>query len=131
MGTNYYLHKKVCKCCKRSQEIIHIGKSSGGWCFSLRVYPGDYPLTLEDWKILIEEPENIVLDEYDGLIEPDDMLSTITERNWPRKSTMTAIGLSRNHAIEGPNNLLRHRVDGFHCIGNGEGTWDYIVGDFS
>ena len=27
--------------------------------------------------------------------------------------------------------LLRHRVDGIHCIGNGEGTYDFIRGDFS
>lgn len=139
MGTNYYLHKNACKCCKRSQQVIHIGKSSGGWCFSLRVYPPMYPgdesdsplLNFEQWKALIEDPASVILDEYDSPVDATDMLKTISERSWPKKSAMTAADLSRNHAFEGPNNLLRHIVDGSHCIGNGEGTWDYIVGDFS
>lgn len=36
-----------------------------------------------------------------------------------------------NGSKRGPNGLLRHRVDGRHCIANGSGTWDCIVGDFS
>lgn len=29
------------------------------------------------------------------------------------------------------NNLLRHQILKGHCIGHSEGTWDYIVGEFS
>jgi hypothetical protein len=32
MGTNYYLVNK------ETDERLHIGKSSGGWCFALRVH---------------------------------------------------------------------------------------------
>jgi len=44
MGTNYYLVKNErppCPCCERTyvQERLHIGKSSGGWCFALHVIP--------------------------------------------------------------------------------------------
>jgi hypothetical protein len=33
MSTNYYLHEYV----STDPKILHIGKSSGGWCFSLHV----------------------------------------------------------------------------------------------
>lgn len=36
-----------------------------------------------------------------------------------------------NQSKRGPNGLLRHQVDEWHCIGNGPGTYDYIVGAFS
>ena len=41
MGTNYYFEdsSEVCECCGRGAESLHIGKSSGGWCFSLHVMP--------------------------------------------------------------------------------------------
>lgn len=39
--------------------------------------------------------------------------------------------LEMNNAELGPNNLLRHKIDGQFCIGHGEGTWDYCIGDFS
>lgn len=38
--------------------------------------------------------------------------------------------LQRNNAVPGPNNLLRHKIDQ-HCIGHGDGTYDYLVGEFS
>lgn len=39
MGTNYYLYEKpACACCGREFGSKHIGKSSGGWCFSLEMY---------------------------------------------------------------------------------------------
>jgi hypothetical protein len=36
-----------------------------------------------------------------------------------------------NYSERGPNFLLRHRVNGRHCIGHGPGTYDYIAGEFS
>jgi hypothetical protein len=46
MGTNYYVAYDYCRHCGRFDEEFHIGKSSAGWCFSLRVYE-DKGLT--DW----------------------------------------------------------------------------------
>ena len=58
MSTNYYLHKPSttqCNHCGHDPEsennIIHIGKSSHGWCFALHVYPELDINTLEDWKV--------------------------------------------------------------------------------
>ena len=36
-----------------------------------------------------------------------------------------------NYAEPGPNGLVRAKINGVHCIGHGEGTWDYITGEFS
>ena len=64
------------------------------------------------------------------------MLKTITERK--RDKWDDSYGYNswehfhaENNSERGDNNLLRHRVDGRHCVGNGEGTWDYIIGEFS
>ena len=37
----------------------------------------------------------------------------------------------RNNSEIGPNGLLRHKVTGNHCVGHGDGTYDYIKGVFS
>lgn len=126
MGTNFYLRGKPhCPHCSRGPDRgPHIGKSSGGWVFTLRVYPdGDYRLDeagitepihdLEDWLPLFERFG--VVNEYDEDISPDEMRMTIAER-----TAWTATGYE----------LRRHPVDGF-CIAHGKGTWDLCVGEFS
>lgn len=139
MGTNYYLKTNSCAHCGRSDEPLHIGKSSGGWCFSLRIYPDDGINTLGDWRTKLASGG--IVDEYGNAIELADMIATITERshpkNWTEKRWASAGYSSEEHfhrsnnSLRGPNNLLRHKLDGRFCVGHGEGTWDYIVGEFS
>ena len=134
MGTNYYFHEKPdCECCGRPFEPLHIGKSSGGWCFSLHVIPEGGVNNLESWKLLWKNPGTFIRNEYDENISVDEMERIITERSWPVPPTPHDGDrwYRQNHAVPGPNNLARHHVDGQHCIGNGPGTWDYIVGEFS
>ena len=140
MGTNYYLHKKVdiCPTCGRSDpfEPLHIGKSSAGWCFSLRVYPDaddieeGLPKNLEDWKALWSLPNYTIFDEYRREVSPDEMLEKITKRTWG-ESNRDEHFYRNNHAIEGPNGLLRHKLEPGHCIGHGDGTYDLIAREFS
>ena len=66
------------------------------------------------------------------------MLAIITERSWKRKKfkadgwySSQADFHEKNHSEDGPNGLLRHKIDGTHCIGHGEGTYDYTIGEFS
>ncbi len=139
MGTNYYWcakAPKTCPTCNHIEEVdkLHIGKSSGGWCFSLHVYPeylAENINTLSDWKQVFEVPGSSIVDEYDEVISPKKMLQIITERNWTRYHAWTEEEYERNYAEPGPNNLVRHQVDSTTCIGHGEGTYDYCVGDFS
>lgn len=114
MGTNYYLHTKPdCECCGRSFEPLHIGKSSGGWCFALHVMPKDNINTLDDWRNLWATPGAFIRNEYGGKISIADMELTITKRLWRGEFPQ------------------RHNLDGSHCIAHGSGTWDYIMGEFS
>jgi hypothetical protein len=131
MGTNYYAYdpSEYCEYCGRTGDPRHIGKSSAGWCFSLRVYPDEGINTLDDWKGYLRD--KIIRDEYGRRVSLDEMLKCITERSRRREELISEEILSRNHAELGPNGLLRSRVDDRFCIGHGEGTWDYIVGEFS
>lgn len=130
MGTNYYLHEKPdCECCGRPFEPLHIGKSSGGWCFTLHVIPEDRINTLEDWEHLWNKPRAVIRDEYGREIPRKRMKDIITNRSHPYSSTDDS-WYEDNSAVRGPNNLARHAIGRF-CIGHGVGTWDYVVGEFS
>jgi len=138
MGTNYYLYSKPpCKECGREYKSLHIGKSSGGWCFSLHVVPEDSIYDLEDWETLWSVPGSYIKDEYGTLITVEEMLDTIVKRGPGRHNERidpwTDKDYADNHAQVGPNGLVRHRIDkdGRFCIKNGRGTWDCIVGEFS
>ena len=145
MGTNHYLYPRPdCEHCGRPFERLHIGKSSYGWCYSLHVIPEEGINTLQDWQALWEKPGALIRDEYGTVIEPSQMLDTIANRSHNRKQSWEDDWWRhrhyykdeedfhrQNHSQRGPHFLLRHRNDGQHCIGNGEGTYDYIVGEFS
>jgi hypothetical protein len=109
VGTNYYHEERLpCVCCKRAFEQKHIGKSSAGWCFALRVYPAEGPRSLEEWRQVWGTGR--IVSEYGDIITPQEMDRIITNR---------------------AGGLRRHDTDGRLCIGHGDGTWDLIVGDFS
>ena len=127
MGANYYLKKNHCSACDRS-DSIHIGLSCGGWCFKLHVHPELGINTLDDWKR--EFDKGIIFDENDRQVSNGDMLSEITERESDMAVTWAESVMRRNNAVHGPSNLLREKIDGQHCIGHGDGTWDYLIGDF-
>ena len=112
MGTNFYLESKPCECCGRADEPLHIGKSSAGWAFALHVYPEKGINNLYDWRKILKETNGKIVNEYGDEKTYDEMIDDITNRSHPR-------GLQ--HSL----------VDGRHCIGNGEGTYDYIIGEFS
>jgi hypothetical protein len=135
MGTNYYWYEKpACECCGRSYEPKHIGKSSGGWCFSLHVIPEDEINDLPDWKKLWLTPGSFILDEYGRKFKSQEMKDIITNRAWTIKKPEIGGKLfdyKSNYAEPGPNGLVRHTVDKIHCIGHGNGTWDLIIGEFS
>lgn len=130
MGTNYYLERDVCPHCGRSDERLHIGKSSAGWCFSLHVDPDEGVNNLDDWKALWSAPNARIVDEYGREKSPDEMLETITERAWPHREGRNDKYYADNHAEPGPNNLMRHAIGRF-CVGHGDGTYDLIPGEFS
>jgi hypothetical protein len=133
MGTNYYLYEKPpCEECGRPYEAKHIGKSSAGWCFSLHVIPEEGINDLDDWKKLWNKEGTYIQDEYGTTFN-----QTIIEREIMERGVLAGSSheserwLAENSAENGPNGLVRHRIDGKFCIGHGKGTWDLIVGEFS
>lgn len=148
MGTNYYatIRRDICGHCGRADEkTLHIGKSSGGWCFALHVIPEENLNSLNDWKNLLssQEVEVAIRDEYGAFHTLEDLLNKITNRVWQHDwESHNWSGYSgeaefhaRNYSQRGPNNLLRHEITKetrpTSCIGHGEGTWDYLTGEFS
>lgn len=132
MGTNFYAVTETapaCSHCKRGADIVryHVGKSSAGWCFSLHV-DEDLP-DLDAWIALLDRPGITIEDEYGTVLNLAELLAIIRHRS--RGAPPTGEMLQGNYALPGPNNLLRHRIDGRHCVGHGAGTWDLIVGSFS
>ena len=152
MGTNYYLHQKTALPEPDHEIVLHIGRSSGGWCFSLHVMPERGINSLQDWIDLIEARTSaglaVIKNEYDEEVSLQDLLGLITKRHgfasvdenfnkanilmlptWNYRDVEDY--LQQNHATRGPNDLLRHINDGKFCIGHGEGTWDLCTGEFS
>lgn len=146
MGTNFYLRAlPKCEHCGRGPDLgLHIGKSSAGWCFGLRVYPlgaqhrceeelralgVEHISSLEDWTPLILK--HGAVNEYGEDIVGEEMLRWITERGFPRPDDIDAERWARDAGgVPGPNGLIRRRVDR-HCVAHGPGTWDLIASDFS
>ena len=112
MGTNYYwVSKKPCSLCQRPFEKLHIGKGSYGWAFSLRIYPERGINNLDDWIKNFYDPDSYIFSEYNDEIGSLEMLNIITNRDHP-------LGLS--YPSDYDINATR-----------GEGTYDYVHGEFS
>lgn len=134
MGTNYYLIMNACECCGVG-ERYHIGKSSAGWCFGLHIHRrepwySDEDFVAEDfeaWEKHIRYAENRIENEYGDRISAADMLEIIADRG-PWEGDLANHG---GNPVYESRNLLRHRIDGRFCVGWGEGTYDYLVGEFS
>lgn len=135
MGTNYYAINQ------ETNKELHIGKSSAGWCFGLHIIPEEHLNSLDDWVQMLETGNWTITNEYGESLSIEQLKEIITQRE--RKESLEKTFkpdfyskslhqfLKQNFAIIGPNNLLRSKIDGEHCVGHGEGTWDLIGGDFS
>ena len=149
MGTNYYaevLRPAICQCCGQKtedeKETLHIGKSSGGWCFAVHVTENipDW----QSWKNYLKKNNSKIYDEYDKEISLNSLINIVENRsskteyneklfkenNHYSQYTSLERFLEVNQAEIGPNNLLRHKLNE-RCISHGDGTWDYIIGEFS
>ena len=136
MGTNYYARKYDENTCNVHQ--LHIGKSSGGWHFSLHIireidmYDNqvDEPiLSLSDWLLIFDTYR--IFDEYDKEITKEEMLDIIKNRGAHSDTVLTEQEASKCGGIIGYNNLVASKIDYNHCFGNEGGTWDLIGGEFS
>ena len=134
MGTNYYFieERDKCSCCGRSDEKeTHIGKSSYGWHFILRVYPNHHLNNYADWKTYLTSTCGRIIDEYGQRFQPSELFTIIENRSAEKSSFLASLPNTDGDSEIGLNNLLRMKIDGRFCVGHGEGTYDYAIGDFS
>jgi hypothetical protein len=136
MGTNYYVKVPsdpiVCSECGRQRdvELLHIGKSSRGWCFALHVIPSRGLISLDAWASFLRPRE--IQDEYGTKLDFDEMMAIILDREGVSNSLAYSDDfLEKNCAELGPKGLLRHRLHQSICVGHGAGTWDLMKGTFS
>jgi hypothetical protein len=128
MSTNYYAVKGEWQSGEEFETIkqhfsgrpamIHIGKSSAGWCFSLHVYPEMHVRTLDDWKSLADKLIATgwrIEDEYREVIPLENLWRVVERADYKAGAEL----------------LRRHKPAENYCIGNGPGHYDYIIGDFS
>jgi len=116
---------------------LHIGKSSAGWNFGLRIYPkidgkpnerlslwgADEICELDDWRPLFDCFP--IVDEYDKSVTVDDMIAAITARSHPNG---LASRLTAGPDLMGPHHdPVRMRDDTFA----GKGTYDLCNHEFS
>jgi hypothetical protein len=108
MGTNYYLEEDVCECCNRPAQTFHIGKNSYGWVFALHVIPEEELHCLKDWIVRMENPKNVIKDEYGQTLSLNELINIIHSSGDERTP-----------------------IDNHHCIGYDGDSCDLILGNFS
>ena len=108
MGTNYYVEKNnpPLDDLFTKTTSLHIGKSSGGWAFSLSV---DVFKTYEDWLEFLSNNDLTITNEYGAILTLSELRDVIEKRNFIRRSPID---------------------DTQHCVGHGP-TYDLITGEFS
>jgi len=145
MGTNYYMYWSegdVCPHCGRGekQKEYHLGKSLAGWCFALHVDPELSINNLYDLERFYTLTDNVIIkNEYRTIISWVEFINVVKNREFTRDFENPPPALydswkefhRENNSVSGPNGLVRSKIDGKHCVGHGEGTWDYILGEFS
>jgi hypothetical protein len=82
MGTNYYVKINTCQECGRSEEEIHIGKSSYGWQFLFAYNGGEYYKNKNELEAWLEGRK--IFDEYDREISKEDFWEMIETKQATR-----------------------------------------------
>lgn len=119
---------------KEYEYLIHIGKNSVGWHFSLCIYPDLNINNLEDWKELFNSCT--IIDENYKVIKPEEMLSIINKEYYKERPLQEESELK---SINDLNAKLGHRIyDSYDDLlkdNSAErgfyGLWAHKYGDFT
>lgn len=106
-------------------HLLHIGKSSMGWHFSLCIYPEFGINDLDDWERLFDKYE--IEDEYGDIISKDIMMDRITRRRG-ENTQMSNEELEKfcrdNHCELGIEGLFAHKSTSYGEYTRTTGTYD-------
>ena len=81
MGTNYYTAENYCDHCKQYKVDLHIGKSSGGWCFSFQGYKWMSLTSWQAWKAYLKD--KLIMDEYGEKMTYESFVDLIEKHKAP------------------------------------------------
>lgn len=115
MGTNYYYLD--------DEKELHIGKSSGGWVFAMKIHPKHNIKSYEDWKKIFNK--GVIIDEYETPLTTIKMIDIIENRT---KYLGHTNKVSDSYAETSPNGLHRTKI-GPYCKEHFE-TWEIIEHEF-
>lgn len=128
MGTNYFVSKKpslIGILQGGETEELHLGKSSVGWCFSLRIYPERGLVNLESWYRYMASGRTIITDEYGGEHELESIIDRIVNRRFNAHSTPKDSSRRQFHK----DGCQRHRIS--EVCKPGKGPYDLCNYEFS
>ncbi len=131
-GTDYYLVKNSFLGL-RDATRKHLGRSVSGWCFFLHIYPRDKVFTWGDMKLYLNEVVDNgykIVNTHGMVVTLDNFVEIVEERQRIYRPKRDPEWFKENFAKSGPNGLARHKVDGYLCVGNGDGPYDYMLSDF-
>lgn len=168
MGTNYYAVMNKSKFTEteildmQSEEehieledgefLVHLGKSSFGWRFSLHIYPASGIMNWFDLQNIIhqgiviydEYGEEVPYDVFCGIVmdrnrDMEFPMKILANRNTPDKFEILEGGIlggyvivnddyeyfdATGYSLDKKGNIITP-IDGRHCIGNGRNTEDF------
>lgn len=107
MGTNYYLKLKDHPLVKTKNSLLHMGKSSAGWHFLLKIYP-PHINSFEDWKKVYNSKEYEIINEYDEIISWKEMEDIITNRKQHEFIESDSEEVFERKLLTAQNRLGRH-----------------------
>lgn len=101
MGTNYHVRTlpcdKACDHCGESQ-LIHLGKTSAGWCFNFQADP-DWPRDDAFKRWLLLALSGPIEDEYGKPLTVGELLHRVYERHAQRSHLETPDSISDSRFI--------------------------------
>lgn len=121
---HYYKDLKDLETSGDFSHLLHIGKSSCGWHFSLCIYPELGINNLSDWSELFDSNE--IINEYGEIISKSEMIKCVTarHRNQADSKEEQARFCQQNSAEPGLNNLYAHKNTERFPHTRTEGTYD-------
>ena len=81
MGTNYYTAENYCDHCKQYKVDLHIGKSSGGWCFLFQGYKWMSLTSWQAWKAYLKD--KLIMDEYGEKMDYESFVDMVEKHKSP------------------------------------------------
>lgn len=133
MGTNFYAHVDPCGECGHAATVVHIGKSSRGWVFSLHV-GGDAPEHLRGWTTFLKRKGVVIKDEYSRVVSLEDLLEIITKRAGRERGTTSSTSMGEGAFFDPYVGLWRVSPNGAwsnHRTPVMGKTYDLCRGEFS